>query len=123
MPSKPQQFIVIPLSDYTSQSEIKEILADLGTFSFSHDPYLVQADEIPAPTVVDEVLTIRTADGKTVREGDRVFSHYTCTWGVITKPREWGGDGVWFDFVQDGGKSDLLNGDRICTVKPAWMSK
>jgi hypothetical protein len=69
---------------------------------------------------MDEV-TILTADGRVMREGDRVFSHYTCTWGVIRNITTTFGD-PWFDFEEEGGKKTLLNGDRVCKDKPAWMN-
>jgi len=73
---------------------------------------------------------IVTADGVEVHEGDRVFSHYTCTWGVIQNAKGWAtpdtplrpNEDIWFDFVQDDGKVDLLNGERIASKKPAWMN-
>lgn len=80
------------------------------------------SNETPAASPASDLLII-TADNQEVYEGDRVFSHYTCTWGVIRNAHNWAGDGVWFDFVdEDTGKRSLLNGERICTKKPAWMS-
>ena len=79
-----------------------------------------------------EELIITTEDGKQVKNGDRVFSHYTCTWGVISDAKVWGRGGdvltdpkidIWFDFTDDNGKRDLLNGERIATYKPAWMDR
>lgn len=65
---------------------------------------------------------IITADGHEVKEGDRVFSHYTMSWGVITNPlASFGNDDPWFDFVQDSGKKDYLNGERIAKNKPSWI--
>ena len=65
---------------------------------------------------------IKTADGYKVNEGDRVFSHYTMTWGTIREAKDWGdNNGIWFDFVDDDGKRTLLNGERICKNKPAWI--
>jgi len=70
------------------------------------------------------MLEITTADGHVVKEGDRVFSHYTCTWGVIENPKQWSEEeGVWFDFRQDDGKAHLLNGDRIAKNEPEWMKQ
>jgi len=66
-------------------------------------------------------MDIVTADSVIVKEGDKVFSHYTCTWGTIQNPQDWGGD-IWFDFIDEAGKIDLLNGDRICKEKPRWMN-
>jgi hypothetical protein len=76
-----------------------------------------------------DTLNILTDDGKTVHEGDTVFSHYTCKWGVITNAKDTRYDDsainphqdVWFDLKYDDGTSDYLNGQRIATHKPAWM--
>ena len=75
-------------------------------------------------------MEIKTADKKIVNEGDKVFSHYTMSFGIIENAKEWGkGDGepidietdIWFDFVAEDGKRDLLNGERICKEKPSWI--
>lgn len=68
---------------------------------------------------------VTTEDGVHLKEGDRAFSVYTMTWGTITNLGRWneGSDpksDYWFDFVQDDGKTSLLNGSRIASYKPAW---
>ena len=59
-----------------------------------------------------------TVDGHPKSEGDRVFSVYTGTYGVIRNIRE---DG-WFDFVQDDGQIEYLNGVRISHWVPKVRS-
>lgn len=69
-------------------------------------------------TVAVDTRTVTTDDGVQLSEGDRAFSHYTCKWGVI------GGIDAngWFDFLQDDGTTEFLNGQRIAARKPTWMS-
>jgi hypothetical protein len=59
-----------------------------------------------------------TDDGGTVhKEGDRCYCYYTMRPGVIEE-----GSGTfdgWFDFRYDDGSSDVLNGQRICTLAHA----
>lgn len=57
--------------------------------------------------------TITTEDGKTVREGDRVFNYYDGWWGTLG-PID---DGGWAD-VFGAGKRAYLNGQRIATFDP-----
>jgi hypothetical protein len=55
---------------------------------------------------------IVTADGRTVRRGDRVFNYYDRVWGTImTDPAS---DG-WFTFRAErpGSRDISLNGERI----------
>jgi hypothetical protein len=56
-----------------------------------------------------------TADGKPVKTGDRVFSHYTMTDGVIGEQR---GAPDWFTF-EDGFGNDMLDGSRIVSLEHA----
>lgn len=61
--------------------------------------------------------SIKTADGKTVGLGDRVFNYYDRKWGVIaTMPGQY--DDGWFDLKQDDGTTALLNGERIAKDLP-----
>ena len=64
------------------------------------------------------MATVQTADGATVKTGDRVFNYYDCEWGVIGTIHA---DG-WFYFR---GESDdhhrLLNGERVAIRKPSWV--
>lgn len=60
--------------------------------------------------------TIRTEDGVTVQEGDRVYDYYSMEPGVIVPGTviENGGD-LWFDVKHDNGDRVILNGQRICS--------
>lgn len=57
-------------------------------------------------------ITYKTADGATVKIGDRVYNYYDRVPGTIARD---GGDG-WFDFTGDDGRKTLLDGDRVCTL-------
>jgi hypothetical protein len=57
---------------------------------------------------------IRTADGKEVGEGDRVFDYYDGHWGIIGKIDDAG----WFDHIRDEGGRGYLNGDRVAVNVP-----
>lgn len=57
---------------------------------------------------------IRTADGKEVGPGDRVFDYYDGHWGAVGEPDEQG----WFDHHRDEGGRGYLNGDRVTTQIP-----
>lgn len=57
--------------------------------------------------------TIMTEDGKTVREGDRVFNYYDGWWGTLG-PID---DGGWAD-VHGENKRAYLNGQRLSTFDP-----
>jgi hypothetical protein len=59
--------------------------------------------------------TYTTADGATVRTGDRVYNYYSMCPGVVGKDK---GDG-WFFFEAEPTGGELLNGDRICTLAHA----
>lgn len=69
---------------------------------------------------------IRTADGKQVGEGDRVFDYYDGHWGTIgpltpdsqSHPSERGSN-AWFDHIrEDGTGRGYLNGERVTTSIP-----
>lgn len=64
-----------------------------------------------------EDTTFRTADGATVRVGDRVYNYYDCEWGKIAGHGPFQREG-WFSFVSDAGASRILNGERITIRKP-----
>lgn len=57
--------------------------------------------------------TITTEDGKTVREGDRVFNYYDGWWGTLGPIDS---DG-WAD-VHGATKRAFLNGQRLSTFDP-----
>lgn len=57
---------------------------------------------------------VRTADGKTVREGERVFDYYNGAWGTVGTVED---DG-WFTFTSEAGRKTSLNGERVCVVIP-----
>jgi hypothetical protein len=58
---------------------------------------------------------VKTADGRLVTEGDRVFNYYDGEWGTVGRV---GSDG-WFDHIrEDGTRGALLNGERVCVVIP-----
>lgn len=57
--------------------------------------------------------TITTEDGKTVREGDRVFNYYDGWWGTLGPIDE----GGWAD-VHGADRRAYLNGQRISTYDP-----
>ena len=79
------------------------------------------------------MITILTADGYAVHEGDRVFNYYDCKWGVIGRveeraqpdPRKGQGSDTpieewsshWFDHIADDGSRTLLDGIRISKEK------
>lgn len=71
--------------------------------------------------------TITTEDGRTVREGDRVFNYYDYVPGVIVPGSivENGGD-LWFDVQDDDGRRHILNGQRIVSIdyatRKGWTS-
>jgi hypothetical protein len=66
-------------------------------------------------------LTITTADGVTLKEGDRVYSHYTMSTGTIGPISTFWKEEAdpWFDFIHADGKHDTLNGDRVCSLDHA----
>ena len=57
-------------------------------------------------------MVYTTEDGRNVVTGERAFNYYDRQAGIIGADA---GDG-WFDFVQDDGRTTLLNGARICTI-------
>jgi hypothetical protein len=77
---------------------------------------------------------IVTADGKHVKQGDRVYNYYDCKWGTIeridshpqpntmqgqtssTPMEEW--DNYWFTILHDEGSRTTLDGSRIATYNP-----
>jgi ribosomal protein L37E len=71
--------------------------------------------------------SVRTADGKMVGPGARVFDYYGGHWGTIgnvdsdesSHPVERGPDKRWFDHHRDDGGKGYLNGERVCTRIPA----
>jgi hypothetical protein len=68
------------------------------------------------------MTTIKTADGVLLNEGDAAYSHYTMKAGKIgPTTNAFGGPNPdpWFDFVYPDHSSDLLNGDRICSLAHA----
>jgi len=64
-------------------------------------------------------VVIRTEDGKSVREGDRVYDYYSMEPGVIVPNSIVMHPDPWFDVEKDNGKRTLLNGQRICTLQHA----
>lgn len=73
----------------------------------SHDT--LTAEHEPAEPTPE----ITTEDGKTVREGDRVFNYYDGWWGTLGPIDSEG----WADVFGDG-KRAYLNGSRIATYDP-----
>lgn len=62
-----------------------------------------------------KLTTIRTADGVSVSEGDRVFDYYDGHWGTIHGIEENG----WFRHVrEDNPYNGYLNGERVCARIP-----
>jgi hypothetical protein len=59
---------------------------------------------------------IRTEDGRSVSEGDRVFDYYNMKWGVIRLNST--DDQGWFYVDHEEGGDALLNGERIATYDP-----
>jgi hypothetical protein len=64
-----------------------------------------------------ELPSYRTEDGATLKQGDRAYDYYGMKPGVIGEP-DFGFAG-WFTFLHDDGTRDLLNGQRICTMRTA----
>jgi hypothetical protein len=62
--------------------------------------------------------TIVTADGATLKVGDRAFNYYDCKWGKIEEINR---HDDWFTFRHEDGTSAVLNGERISKNKPTWM--
>lgn len=62
-----------------------------------------------------EIHYIRTADGRNVKKGDRVYNYYDCWWGVIAEDPDSEG---WFRVEGEGGDYAILNGERISTYRP-----
>lgn len=65
--------------------------------------------------------TIRTDDGKSVAEGDRVYDYYNLGWGTI-RVGSLDSDG-WFYVDHEDGSCALLNGARIATYQPQWTKQ
>jgi len=63
-------------------------------------------------------MTIETADGYPLAEGDRAFNYYDRKWGHIGPDIDSEG---WFTFDHDDGTHAILNGDRIARYQPDWM--
>ena len=67
---------------------------------------------------------IRTADGKFVRKGDRVWNHYDMVAGEITEDPDSVG---WFNLKQDNERNTILNGERIVAIsfaeREGWLVK
>jgi hypothetical protein len=66
----------------------------------------------------------RTEDGVTLETGDAAYDYENMKPGVIGEDA--GGVGVnegWFEFVHSDGMTDLLNGQRICSVDYARRRK
>lgn len=57
--------------------------------------------------------TVITADGKTVKPGDRVFNYYDGKWGTILDDIDTQG---WFTHLADDGDCRCLNGERVAIV-------
>lgn len=65
---------------------------------------------------VESPAATMSADGHPFFEGDRMFSHYTMTTGLVRRVAD---DG-WFNFDGDDGKTSILNGERVAKFQPAW---
>lgn len=61
-------------------------------------------------------MEIRTEDGQTVKEGERVFDFYNGRWGVIV-PGSVDAEG-WFTLEADTGQRTSLNGERVAVTVP-----
>jgi hypothetical protein len=61
-------------------------------------------------------VELRTEDGATVKEGDRVYNYYDMKPGYIKPNSIRMMPDPWFDVVHDNGKVSVLNGQRICTL-------
>lgn len=74
------------------------------------------------PPRASDCEDLTTEDNRTpITLGMRLFNYYDCKWGVVTEmPSEYSRG--WFDFTHDDGTKTTLNGVRVSTVKPAWMS-
>jgi len=57
---------------------------------------------------------IRTADGVTVHNGDRVWNYYDLQWVTIVEEPDNEG---WFYVRDDNGGLKTLNGERISAVE------
>jgi hypothetical protein len=63
--------------------------------------------------MADERTPIRTEDGVTVYNGDRVYDYYSMEPGTVASEPDSQG---WFYVRKADGSKTLLNGQRICTV-------
>jgi len=59
--------------------------------------------------------TIRMADGRSAKVGDRVYDYYDREWGTVTSAPK--GDG-WFEFTSTAGVFRTLNGERVVARMP-----
>jgi hypothetical protein len=55
---------------------------------------------------------LKAADGTEFWQGDRMFNYYAMQAGTVVAVRPTH-DG-WFDFRNDDGSRDILNGERVC---------
>jgi len=62
-------------------------------------------------------MDIVTEDGVKLKEGDRAYDYYNMKPGYIKPNSITMAPDAWFDFVHDDGSTDLLNGQRICSVE------
>lgn len=80
------------------------------------EPFAVEVNDQGTWLTVDvlDEPTIRTEDGKLVRERDRVFNYYDGFWGELGPIDS---DG-WADVTASDGRRAYLNGQRISTYDP-----
>jgi len=64
-------------------------------------------------------VQIRTEDGVTVGENDRVYNYYDMKPGYIKPNSIRMMPDPWFDVVHDDGTTSVLNGERICSLQYA----
>lgn len=57
--------------------------------------------------------TWRTEDGVEVTLGDRVYNYYDMRPGVIMAAKP---SSDWFEFQGEDGSTDILNGQRVCSI-------
>lgn len=71
---------------------------------------------------------MKTADGVKITEGGRYFNYYDMYWVTVQFDSGTGGpngeywDGWFRTTMDDGGNGPLLNGERMSSVKPAWVN-
>lgn len=65
------------------------------------------------------VTKYRDDSGVWHKEGDRAYCYYTMKPGTVGE--ELDREAGWFEFYYDDGTSDMLNGQRICSIEHAQL--